>query len=299
MCSRTEIVTENYLSGILEFSQIIFVSPRVGRQLRSKSHRTSTINQKIMQPNGEVSALRAELERNKKELQYWKALAEAPKTSRKCNPLFDNMRTLLLYNRDYIKSLVSQGKILMDDTDKDGRTLLNWAAGKGRYDIVQLCLNLGADIDHKDNLGKTPLDRAEIGAWYHCEELLLFRKLDANVSDRVQNVAFNMNKQNGIIENMMNELMNVVKDENKRNEFMQILSDMICNIIGKKLIFCDDLLNLCWVYGNEKNNKSNTNNLWQVLTDTCNDIIQDGNKRDWYYLKTFILESNVRVPSLF
>ena len=187
----------------------------------------------------------------------------------------------------------------MSDTNKDNKTLLIIAAQEGRYDIVQLCVNLGANIHHKDRFGKTAIDQARQGAWYHCEELLLFNQLGANVSDRVQNTAFSMNKQNGITENIINEMNNVIKDKNEKDKFVQTLTKILTNIIKKKLSFSDDLLNLCWIYG--CNNSSNGGNstmsddLSQTLLDTCNNIIANGNEKDWYYFKTFILASNVCV----
>ena len=171
-----------------------------------------------------VKLLRAELE-------YWKAKYAADITgagksnsTKQRNPLLDNMEFLLRSKPDYVKYLVSCGKILMNDTDKNNKTLLILAAEEGRYDIVQLCVNLQANIDDKDNFGGTAIDRAREGAWYHCEELLLFSQLGANVSDRVQNTAFSMNKQNCIIENIIHEMDNVIKDKNEKDKFVQTLT---------------------------------------------------------------------------
>ena len=159
------------------------------------------------------------------EVEYWKtkyvaATTDAGKSNaiKQRNPWLDNMESLLYSKPDYVKYLVSCGKILMNDTDKDNKTLLIIAAEVGRYDIVQLCVNLGANIDYKDDFGRTAIDWARKGAWYHCEELLLFSQLNANVSDRVKNTAFSMNKQNGIIENIINEIDNVIKDKNEKDK---------------------------------------------------------------------------------
>ena len=51
--------------------------------------------------------------------------------------------------------------------------------------VLILCINLGADIDHKSSNGKTPLQVAKDGAWTHVEQLFLFSKLNANVSERI------------------------------------------------------------------------------------------------------------------
>ena len=263
-----------------------------------------------MQQNDRISKLEAQLARKNKELEQWKQkyvelatksmhMSSSTGANAKYNPLMDDIQPLLNCRREYVKSLVSDGKILMNDTDKDGTTLLMFASVLGHYDMAQLCVNLGSDIDHENRFGNTAIDYARGSAWHHCEQLLLFSKLNANVSDDVQNIAFNMNKQNGIIDNVINELNNVIKDKNEQNKFMATLTRIICNIITKKLSFSDDLLNLCWIYNNTGTSKHNENysnkrnNLWIALMNTCNDIIENGNKKDWYYFQTFILASNV------
>ena len=87
------------------------------------------------------------------------------------NPVLDqeNIRKLLYFKPDYVKSLVSNGKILMTDTDADGKTLLAMAAYDGRYDIVQLCINSGADVHHKDQYGRKAIDHARNSASHHCQ----------------------------------------------------------------------------------------------------------------------------------
>ena len=44
--------------------------------------------------------------------------------------------------------------------DKDGRTLLHYAANKGYLEIVRLLLEKGANINVQDNDGRTPLHEA-------------------------------------------------------------------------------------------------------------------------------------------
>ena len=86
----------------------------------------------------------------------------------------------------------------------------------------------------------------------HCEQLL--NKLNANVSDNVQNIEYNINNQNGIIENILNEMQNEIKDENGQIKYMNIEyidKNILCNMIGKKLSFSDDMYN-----NNENNNKT-------------------------------------------
>eukprot|EP01083_Nonionella_stella_P179870 639786_1 len=47
---------------------------------------------------------------------------------------------------DFIKDLVRDKELNMDETDANGRTLLMLSASHGCYDLVSMCINLGANI---------------------------------------------------------------------------------------------------------------------------------------------------------
>eukprot|EP01083_Nonionella_stella_P143469 446039_1 len=61
----------------------------------------------------------------------------------------------------YIKSLIDNKTLSVNDVDSDGYTLLHYAADNGAYEIVQLCISLGADVTLKDKYGNTALDLAD------------------------------------------------------------------------------------------------------------------------------------------
>jgi ankyrin repeat protein len=44
--------------------------------------------------------------------------------------------------------------------DKEGQTALSWACLKGQKGVVQHLVEMGAEIDHPDRNGRTPLDLA-------------------------------------------------------------------------------------------------------------------------------------------
>ena len=211
----------------------------------------------------------------------------------KYNPLLDdilNPRSEKYQGAAAVKSLILNGKISMRDVDKDGETLL--MSARREYDIIELCINLGADVNYKNEKGNTAMDRAKAGAWTHVEQLLLFHKLNANVSDKVENISFNINKQNGIISNIINEL-NTFSNQSEVEIFKKLLVSILCTIINNKLSFSDDLLNLAWAFECENEKNPFLSKLWNVILTASNDIIQNGNKKDWYWFKNFILSSNV------
>eukprot|EP01083_Nonionella_stella_P143468 446035_1 len=62
----------------------------------------------------------------------------------------------------YMKSLIDNKTLSVNDVrDSNGWTLLHYAAYRGAYEIVQLCISLGADVTLKDKYGNTALDLAD------------------------------------------------------------------------------------------------------------------------------------------
>eukprot|EP01083_Nonionella_stella_P073837 199931_1 len=195
---------------------------------------------------------------------------------------------------DYIKSLIKENKIQMTDLNKNKQTLLLVAAYRGSYDIVNLCLNLGADLHHQDKNKETAIDLCRQGAYYHVEQLLLFASLNANSGNQIRDTAHNLKKQKGVLDNIMHQLSSYDTDDVSWKEvFCDTLTDLMIHIINQKLAFSDDLLNLCFHFELHDGKDILSTKLWHALSKTCTDIIQNGNKKQWFWLKTFILPSTV------
>eukprot|EP01083_Nonionella_stella_P193488 714576_1 len=97
-----------------------------------------------------------------------------------------NIGQKLIEDTDYVKSLLRSGKMtVFDETYVSKKTLLIMAARYGNYEIAQLALNLGADIDHKDEDNRTALDHANQQSQHHTMQLLTLNKMEANISKRV------------------------------------------------------------------------------------------------------------------
>ena len=219
-----------------------------------------------------------------------------PKSASKSASFWDDIYSKCKSNPDAIKELISSGVITMTASNNLDRTLLLISSKKGSYDLVQLCLKLGADIDHKDRGGKTAIDLARDSGFYHIEQLLLFHKLnDQKISAKLKENAFAINKQGGISENINNFLSKY--DETTSSFFKDILIDIMTNIIKSKLAFSDLLLNMCWKW--EQNETKSDNKLNKIIMQTCTDIINNGNKRDWYWMEKFVLPSTVCTLFLF
>eukprot|EP01083_Nonionella_stella_P072114 194221_1 len=107
----------------------------------------------------------------------------------------------------YIKSLIDNKTLSVNDVDDiEGRTLLHYAAENGGYEVVQLCISLGADVTLKDKDGYNALDYAFSSADHAVYQLLHFAQMKASTGERIREKADDLTKQNGIIENLMNEI---------------------------------------------------------------------------------------------
>ena len=213
---------------------------------------------------------------------------------------WDDIERKLIVDPDAIKQLIRNGTIKMEDkspkqydigkdynigkdyANEKHKRLIDYALDVGNYDISQLCLNLGAIPPETNEYSTKP---------HHCQQLISSSNNGANIGDKIENITSKINQQNGIIENIMNELNNI--GDQSKEIFNKIIIEMMINIIEKKLIFCDDLLVLSWTIQTNKGDPLQSE-IWKTITKTCSGIIKNKNKRDWYWLKTYMLPSKVK-----
>eukprot|EP01084_Bolivina_argentea_P093806 168656_1 len=239
----------------------------------------------------EIYKLKQTVERLKEENSGLKkenvALIKAANPNQHDKDFWDNIYDKMKSDPDYVRSLIKKKEVSMKEVDGKGRTILLIASYWGQYDIVQFLLNLGADIKHRDYKDKTAIDHARDGSYYHVEQLLLFNQMNANVGNKVQQTADIINEENSIIENIINQLSNY--DETTKSFFKDTMIDIMTNIIKQKLAFSDVILNLCWEFETDPLNSK----LWTQLLDECKYIIQNGDKKDWFWFKHFVLPSAI------
>ena len=157
--------------------------------------------------------------------------------------------------------------------------------------FVFLVLNCGADIDAQDYNGETALDHCRISGYHNVEQLILFSQLNAGVGNDIKDTAETIHKQNGIIDNIINQLTEI--GDQSKDLFEKILMELMINIINKRLSFDDNLLNLCWNIASREGADPLSSDLWKAIKSQSNAIIQDGSKRDWYWMKKCLLPSTV------
>eukprot|EP01084_Bolivina_argentea_P240393 403881_1 len=148
------------------------------------------------------------LEQRNKELESTNIHKPNVTPNRHGEEFWQNIYDKMNRNPDYIKNLVKKKILTMEDTDGLGRTLLLVSAKYGSYNIAQFCLNCGADINFRELIGlkRDAITLAREFTNYHIEQLLLFSKLNADIGDEIRDTGNIINKQNGINENIINEL---------------------------------------------------------------------------------------------
>ena len=195
----------------------------------------------------------------------------------------------------FIKKLLQEDKLKVNDQDDKGNTLLHIAAKEGNYEVCALCINLteANNLENKLNGenddGYTPQQLAEQDAWFHVEQLLLFASKDAAIGTEVNEYAKKLNSQSGIIDNLIKML------EIKKNK--KVVQDTIVDIliqqIKSKQAFSDLLLNLSWRIVTKNNKNPLNNQLWKAIKQTVTEIINTKKERAWYWLKNYLLPSTV------
>ena len=192
---------------------------------------------------------------------------------------------------DSIKLMIKNKKLTVNDKDFKGKTILSLSAWKGLEDLSRFCINGGADLKSKDDEGRTALILAKGQAYYNIEQLLLFAQMNVNVGNEIKDLSNDIIKQNGINENILNQLSSL--DKQKKETFIQILQELMVNVINKRQSFSDQLLNLCWDICMRDGKNPLKSELWKALKNQCAEIIKNGSKRDWFWMKQLVLPSTV------
>ena len=84
------------------------------------------------------------------------------------------------------------------------------------------------------------------------------------------------------------------KTTSEQDKLLEELLQTQLNLLLKKLPLSDDILLLCWKYEMSINPSGDTNRLWLSLSTIIEEVLDNANnKRDWFWFKTYILQSIV------
>eukprot|EP01083_Nonionella_stella_P036149 98649_1 len=134
----------------------------------------------------------------KGEIEAYKQKELEQKTGNKHSDSFWTEICDKIYTNDiqYIKSLIDNKTLSVNDVDDEGSSLLHFAAYYGAYDVVQLCISLGADITLKSKDGRTAMFYANNQGHHAIKQLLHFASMKANTGERIREKADDLTKQN-------------------------------------------------------------------------------------------------------
>merc|ERR1712228_1096264 len=195
------------------------------------------------------------------------------------------------YGTDNIKSMIKKGQMTVYDTDMDGMSTLHMAARRGAYELAQFLLNNGADIDAKNKDGKTALDYSRSSNYPHVEKLLLFAKMNVEAGNDIQDIVETIQRQNGINDCLSIELTDI-GDINKQL-YDETTMELMIRMIKKRKTFSDNQLVYAMNMAMRENEDILSSKLWLNIRLTASQIVQNGTKKDWIWLKICLLTSMI------
>eukprot|EP01084_Bolivina_argentea_P070466 128097_1 len=187
-------------------------------------------------------------------------------------------------NIGWIKDILRRRTINIDECNDQGQTLLMLATRHGLYELVSICLNLGADIDKEDNNKNTALKIAKQQGYHDIEQLLLMNLLKSrNEMEKMENTTNDLllkqhitNNFNTILHGLFEEKIDDEKidDENKdhqdilevntmmkkeitsafltdisashKKQLVNTMMSIILESIKHRIAFSDDMLFICF-----------------------------------------------------
>ena len=93
----------------------------------------------------------------------------------------------------------------------------------------------------------------------------------------------------------MGELAIIENDENEQKlTFNETMIKVTTNLIAKKKSFCDFMLSLSWrMIEKEGQQRPEDSDLFKTIMETSEAIVNEKDKRDWYWMKKVMLDSHV------
>merc|ERR1712228_898246 len=125
----------------------------------------------------------------------------------------------------------------------------------------------------------------------HIEKLLLFAKMNVEAGNEIKDIAEKIQQQNGINECLSAELTDIGKQTKKMHD--ETLMELMIRMITKRKTFSDNQLVYALNMAMKENENILASKLWLNIRSTCSQIVQNGTKRDWMWLKLCLLPSMI------
>eukprot|EP01083_Nonionella_stella_P145582 456488_1 len=189
--------------------------------------------------------------------------------------------------------LIEIGEFFLNDVNENEttKTLLEYAALHGVYEICALLINLGA-TQPEEELDQLFDDVIKEGH-YHIALLISFMQLRGGGGSEVADISMRVDRQNGILKEMLYGITDTVGDE-KTWIFIDIIEQNIIHCIQNEIGFSDDFLNTLYFYYTKiVQQPFIETDLFAVIREKCKQIIENKNTKNWYFFKTYIMASTI------
>eukprot|EP01084_Bolivina_argentea_P203082 346890_1 len=183
-------------------------------------------------------------------------------------------------NEQFIINMLKNEEITVHDEDSSGRTLLHYAAGEGRSNLVTVCVNLGADIKKKSKPWGDALTMARAGRHFGVSEYLLLQSIGGCKAEAIINQSNNIWNENALLDTFMNK----IKDE-KYNSLKKQIVNIVNDILSDRDPVSSFLVNLCMTL--------EPVTTWKNIKQTIQNIVDNTeDKIGWYYLNNYLVKNN-------
>ena len=115
--------------------------------------------------------------------------------------------------------------------------------------------------------------------------------MNVESGNEIQSIADNVHRQNGINDGILQGLRLI--GEQSKNLFEEILMELIINLILKRVTFSDHLLVYVWNIAKNRHDNVLDSDLWKAISNSCSQIVTNGNFKDWMWLKLCLLPSMI------
>ena len=207
--------------------------------------------------------------------------------------------------------------------DQFGQTMFHLAASLDSTKIFDILLELDRNvIKYKNKLGKSAREEAmKSGQWGIVQNIAL-SQMGSRKKDKAKTEENRIESKRGIVTNFIKERQAMLKTasaaktapagkekEDKKDgdgaaddeqgipaqdQLLEELLQTMLKLITKKLPLSDDMLLLVWKYEMSMNPNGDMNRLWLALSKTIETVLDNAtNRRDWFWFKTYILQSIV------
>ena len=149
----------------------------------------------------------------------------------------------------------------------------------------------GAELKAKDKDGQSALDWSRKIGYPHIEKLLMFAQLNIEAGNDIKKIAEKIQRQNGINEYLSTELSDIGDQSKKLYDDMTM--ELMMRMIEKRKTFSDTQLVYAFNKAMRDNEDILSSKLWLCIRLSVSDIVQNGTKSDWMWLKLCLLPSTI------